>query len=231
MAHDLTARSLAVSAAVACGLLAGAAPAGASTIYTCVKKKGGAMRIVGRSTRCRRGESKLAWNRQGPVGPRGPGGPAGANGSSGTNGSNGAVAGFFVKGGEVDFSSGNEGAPVVIVSRPLPPGNFIVEADLHLLLSSPEKAVADGSCTLLDTPSGGGAKSEEGTFWVQALDVPFIGEAARFDIPLSLAVSSPTQPSVISAQCFPTEYSGKAGTLKARSNYSTIAAIETSSNG
>jgi hypothetical protein len=57
-------------------------PATASTIYSC-KKKNGSLRIVSKSTKCKKGESKLAWNSQGPQGVNG------ANGKNGTNGTNG----------------------------------------------------------------------------------------------------------------------------------------------
>jgi hypothetical protein len=49
--------------------------AAASTIYACVRKGGGSVRVVSRHARCRRGETKLSWNSQGPERPLGPAGP------------------------------------------------------------------------------------------------------------------------------------------------------------
>src|SRR5277367_1238691 len=60
--------------------------AGASTIYACVKKKDGTVRVVSKATRCNRREPKKSWNRSGPTGARG---AVSANGVSGTNGISG----------------------------------------------------------------------------------------------------------------------------------------------
>jgi hypothetical protein len=74
---------LATAALVLTALLAMPAGAGAATIYAC-KKPNGVIRLVGRRTRCRRGQTKLSWNTEGP---------AGRNGANGANGSNGANGG------------------------------------------------------------------------------------------------------------------------------------------
>lgn len=62
--------ALTITGAVA--YAAGAAPN--TTIYACVAKSGGAVRIVGRTVKCKRSEKRIDWNRQGRVGPRGPAG-------------------------------------------------------------------------------------------------------------------------------------------------------------
>lgn len=83
-------------AAVLLAALAVASSAHATTYYACLKKKGGAIRLVSSVTRCRHGERKIAFNsqgvpgRKGLTGTRGPTGKNGANGSNGTNG----VSGF-----------------------------------------------------------------------------------------------------------------------------------------
>jgi hypothetical protein len=71
---------LVVLGALLLSALSLAAQANASTIYACVKKKTGAARIVNQKLKCKKGESKLSWNTEGP---------AGKNGSNGANGSNG----------------------------------------------------------------------------------------------------------------------------------------------
>ena len=64
--------------------------AAAATIYACVPKGGGSVRVVSRHARCRRGETKLSWNSQGPEGPDGPHGPTGTPGATGSVGLQGA---------------------------------------------------------------------------------------------------------------------------------------------
>ncbi|MFI6326134.1 hypothetical protein ACIBG8_52045 [Nonomuraea sp. NPDC050556] len=59
------------------------------TYYACVAKGSGAMRLVKSTTTCRTAESKIAWNRQGPVGPQGASGQQGAPGQQGQTGAQG----------------------------------------------------------------------------------------------------------------------------------------------
>lgn len=67
-----------------------AAPsADAAIIYACVKKHSGALRIVTRSSRCHKGESRIYWNSYGVQGPRGASGPKGATGAKGSKGETG----------------------------------------------------------------------------------------------------------------------------------------------
>jgi hypothetical protein len=67
-----------------------------AVINACVKKGSGVVRVVKAGTACRRRESPLSWNAQGPAGPRGaagatgPAGPAGATGPAGPKGDSGA---------------------------------------------------------------------------------------------------------------------------------------------
>ena len=48
-----------------------ASAAGATTIYACVNKKSGAVRIVSAKAKCKRTEHKLSWGSTGPAGPAG----------------------------------------------------------------------------------------------------------------------------------------------------------------
>jgi hypothetical protein len=67
MVH-ITIRRRAASAGVAGALLAmlAIAPsAHATTYYACAKKKGGALRAVSRTTKCKRSERKIAFNSKG----------------------------------------------------------------------------------------------------------------------------------------------------------------------
>jgi hypothetical protein len=91
MTNAVNRRVTAVLAALVAGVLiaAVAAPhADAATIYTCVKKKSGAMRVVSSKTKCKKNESKLSWNSAGPAGKNGLNGKDGANGKDGSPGQN-----------------------------------------------------------------------------------------------------------------------------------------------
>ncbi|HWJ42674.1 MAG TPA: collagen-like protein, partial [Solirubrobacterales bacterium] len=93
--------------AIACLLAAGATQASAAKrvvgkdgrIYACYKTAGktsGAVRVVPKARKCRRGERKLNWSVAGPAGSQGAqgqsgsAGSAGSNGAAGSNGSSGA---------------------------------------------------------------------------------------------------------------------------------------------
>jgi hypothetical protein len=65
---------------------ASAATSAATTIYACVSKKTGSMRIVSAKAKCKRGEHKLSWNASGPAGVPGATGAAGSPGAAGING-------------------------------------------------------------------------------------------------------------------------------------------------
>lgn len=122
-------RRTAVLAAGGALLLAGVAEAPqakAETIYACVKRNG-AVRIVTKKTRCRRGERKLAWSTQGFPGRNGKNGKNGTNGTNGTNGqdltshtplpSKQSESGFFALGGA--NSTGGYVAEGISFSQPL----------------------------------------------------------------------------------------------------------------
>ena len=76
--------------------LAVAPSADAATYYACVAKKGGAIHLVGKRTKCRRSETKISFNSSGLNGRNGlngNNGSAGKNGANGTNGTNGINSG------------------------------------------------------------------------------------------------------------------------------------------
>lgn len=82
--------ALATTAGVWCAAILASAPqADAATIYACVKKKDGAVRIVSRSARCKRSEKKISWNSVGPAGKNGLPGAPGAKGETGARGETG----------------------------------------------------------------------------------------------------------------------------------------------
>ena len=82
---------LTAAGALLLGALAAAPQAEAQTIHACVKKKGGAVRIVGAKTKCKKGETKLSWNTTGPAGITGLAGLPGATGATGATGAMGPM--------------------------------------------------------------------------------------------------------------------------------------------
>ena len=94
---------VALPLALVAGVALAAQPTGrrpsSAVINACVKKGSGQVRVVRAGATCRRGESPLSWNAQGPAGVRGaagatgatgPGGPVGPAGPAGPKGETGA---------------------------------------------------------------------------------------------------------------------------------------------
>jgi hypothetical protein len=76
--------------ALVAGVALAAQPSGRrpsnAVINACVKKGSGQVRVVRPGVACRRNESRLSWNAQGPAGPRGATGATGATGPAGAAG-------------------------------------------------------------------------------------------------------------------------------------------------
>jgi hypothetical protein len=94
MSTSITSRAVALIAAAAVSLIAAfamASQADAATLYACVQKEGGSMRLVSQRTKCNsKSERKVSWSTTGPAGKNGANGAAGKNGTNGANGANGA---------------------------------------------------------------------------------------------------------------------------------------------
>ena len=73
------------------GLLIWSGRAGAQVIDACAAKKTGALREVASLSSCKKSDTKLSWNEQGPTGPAGPSGAAGPTGATGAAGPTGAT--------------------------------------------------------------------------------------------------------------------------------------------
>ena len=102
----LVALPLALAAGVALAAQPNARRPSNAVINACVKKKSGKVRIVASLNACRRGESPLSWNVQGPAGSRGPTGPAGSAGATGPAGAAGPKGDAGARG-----ATGPAGAP------------------------------------------------------------------------------------------------------------------------
>jgi Lamin Tail Domain/Collagen triple helix repeat (20 copies) len=84
---------VALPLALVAGVALAAQPSGRrpsnAVINACVKKGSGQVRVVKQGAACRKNESRLSWNAQGPAGPRGAAGPTGATGATGPSGAAG----------------------------------------------------------------------------------------------------------------------------------------------
>jgi hypothetical protein len=92
MSTSITSRGIALITAAAISLIAAfamASQADAATLYACVKKEGGSMRLVGQRAKCTKSERKVSWSTTGPAGRNGADGKNGTNGAAGANGTNG----------------------------------------------------------------------------------------------------------------------------------------------
>jgi hypothetical protein len=84
---------VALPLALVAGVALAAQPSGRrpsnAVINACVKKGSGQVRVIKPGAGCRKNESRLSWNAQGPAGPRGAAGPTGATGPTGPPGAAG----------------------------------------------------------------------------------------------------------------------------------------------
>lgn len=90
---------------VAAAAIAWAAAGDSAVINACVAKGTGVVRIPGAGG-CRRNETALTWNTQGPAGPAGPQGPAGPAGSAAAEPNTRDVAFMHVDGGALGTIEG-----------------------------------------------------------------------------------------------------------------------------
>lgn len=140
MPTSITSRGVALITAAAISLLAAfamAAQADAATLYACVKKEGGSVRLVSQRAKCTKSERKVSWSMTGPAGKNGASGANGAagatgknganggNGSNGTNGSTGALYAF--KDGPVGLAPVATEQTVATLSN-IPAGKYLFNA-------------------------------------------------------------------------------------------------------
>jgi hypothetical protein len=68
-----------------------ALPSKTGVVYACAKKKGGSLRLIAKSKRCKKSERKVSWNSRGVQGANGAAGAPGAAGSQGVPGAAGSA--------------------------------------------------------------------------------------------------------------------------------------------
>lgn len=194
----------AVVGAIALLMPAAASAAGTTTIYACVSKKSGAMRIVSAKAKCKHGEHKLSWGSAGPAG------PAGATGAAGKQGANGVGIDFGTSkvGGEsIPLATGGED---VVLSRTLPAGSYLVSAQVTLLVGEAKTplfvVVACGIADSAGTPEilEPAGKAIDESVWLQTLTTT--GTAGEYggdtDMPLQAQLTT-TTPTTLALICVP----------------------------
>jgi hypothetical protein len=134
----------AVLVAVAMLLVAGgtyALASGGGTITVCVKKHGGALY---KAKKCKKGDKKLSWNKQGPQGKTGATGAPGANGAPGAPGTPGFVS-----------MGGWSGSVGTIAPAPSPTTTqFVFAGPVTTLTTTATQSIAGSGSVALGTNSG-----------------------------------------------------------------------------
>jgi hypothetical protein len=93
MRTSSTKNSLIIGISIVLGaslLSVGVSNAAGTSIKACAKKKGGAMRLIDVSKKCKKSERTLTWGTQGDAGATGATGATGGTGATGATGSNGS---------------------------------------------------------------------------------------------------------------------------------------------
>lgn len=111
--------ALSAAGALLVTALAAAPQAEAKTIYACVKKKGGAVRILSAKTKCKKGESNISWNTSGPAGAIGLPGVKGATGATGATGPTGPMGPGATKASLFEVPKAGDAEHKVLESGPL----------------------------------------------------------------------------------------------------------------
>jgi len=228
-----------------------ASQAQASTLYACAKKNGTA-HVFTKKPKCKKGESKLSWNSEGPAGKNGANGASGTNGTNGSNGTNGtngtdgtdgAVAGYsVVQSKGVSFTeTESTKSNTTVVSRSLPAGNYILNGSVLVTAAqsgknekgeSPLTTYVDATCTLTDTPTSGSSVSDT-AFWSGLTNIPVIFIAIGNDtLPFDMAVSTTTT-STVAITCSNDLNDGddtSPNVFSEEASAGTVVAVETSHN-
>ncbi|HSZ12927.1 MAG TPA: hypothetical protein VK790_02710 [Solirubrobacteraceae bacterium] len=199
----------AASGAVVLLAFAVASAAGATTIYACVSKKSGAMRVVSAKAKCRHGEHRLSFSSTGSAGPAGAPGAPGAAGKQGTSGV-GVDFGTSRVGSEpTRLATGGED---VVLSRTLPAGSYLVSAQVTLLAGEAKTplfvVVACGIADSAGTPEilEPAGKAIDESVWLQTLAPT--GTAGEYggdtDMPLQAQLTTTTS-TTLALICVPIE--------------------------
>jgi hypothetical protein len=237
MPASSNARAMAVLAATGALLLAvfAAAPqAEASTLYACVKSKSGTARVFTKKPKCKKGESKISWNTAGPAGKNGSNGTNGTNGATGAtgaNGANGAVAGYSAsKSAAVNIIGGTLEAPVVILTKTIPAGSYIVFAKSVIATGDTSNGAKwTAQCDLTDKPASGTSTVDTSTASGEVV-TNFLFHTGFAALPLGMAITTTTE-STLTLACTEVWNTSATGKFEMSATNSLITALQTSHNG
>jgi len=225
-----TAGALAVLSLTA---LAAAPQAGAATIFACVNRHTHTARLFTHLPVCRRHETRVAWNTQGPAGRNGATGKTGAQGKQGiqgpkgekgTNGANAADNGYYsTQSGTLPITTG----PGSILGTELPAGHYLVSAKVTTSANAKEAGGAEVECKLL-LATGTGESRLDSSVWGAPL-VTFNGTeyVAASSVPLEAAVNLSTT-GTVSVQCETVHVSGKEAVVSISNGQ--LVAVQTTNN-
>jgi hypothetical protein len=207
---------------------AAASAGGATTIYTCVSKRNGTMRIVSAKAKCRHGEHKLSWNASGPAGPAGVPGAPGAAGAPGANGVGADYSSFDL--GPVNLALSEKGD--VVVTKTIPAGTYFVNAKTVIGATEATKAVfVVAICELVDTAGTVGLVELPGALdvseWLQQLSNSFGSEYEGGATLAMQAQLTTTEPTTLAMVCVPAEGSKEAKIVAVAAQ---LSALQTTAN-
>ncbi|HSC48775.1 MAG TPA: lamin tail domain-containing protein [Gaiellaceae bacterium] len=159
----LVALPLTLAAGVALAAQPASRQATNAVVNACVKKKTGVVRIVTARRACKKGESPLAWNVQGPAGIRGANGSAGPAGPAGPVGPAGPTGAKGDAGARGPTGPAGPAGPKGDAGPALPSLESLNGVGCHLAGAPGVASLtydAGGIATLKCVPSGGGSSAE-----------------------------------------------------------------------
>jgi hypothetical protein len=224
-----------VLAASLLGVLASAPQAGAATLYACVNRHNGSVRVFTRRPICRKHEIRVSWNTQGSVGKTGaPGkngatgktGPTGKTGLTGPTGPNGAANGYSASAPAFAEFTGKKEA--TILTKTISAGNYIVSA--KTVVSSSATAFTRGAavCELL---VGGPGAAADTAGWDAGLveeSGKFVGEST-LSLDAAVTVKATTVLSLVCSDLSP-DASPNTNEQKVGAAFSQLVAVQTTQN-
>jgi hypothetical protein len=180
---------------------------------------------------------------KGETGTKGEKGEKGTNGENGQKGENGAVAGYSNSqplsgaGEHVEFTNGTEVSPTLILSKALPPGNYLASGKVELgIFSTDSGGEGDVNCALVDTPESGSPALDTSGFFSSTIAYYPAQSAygAASTVPMEVAIDA-TSPSLLTISCWVTaSYGGVSGStpgaFAAFADHAHLQAVQTTSN-
>jgi hypothetical protein len=183
-----------------------ASAAGATTIYACVNKKSGAMRIVSAKAKCKRTEHKLSWGTTGPAGPAGAPGTPGAAGAPGANGVGADYSSFNLGLVALALSENAE----IVVSKTIPAGNYFASAKTVVGGDAKSAVLVAVVCQLVDSANtphfGEPTEAIDTSEWFQQLS--YTGSGTEYTGGSTMEMQgqlTTTEPTTLALVCIPIE--------------------------